>query len=277
MIPPGASPIAVRSLCPAKGRRIRWGVEKTVPTSGEASVDPALAASHTRPAIAQRLSAQPRGGYLRDWVLGGIDGAVTTFAIVAGVAGAGLSPRVVLTLGIASLLADAFSMAVGNASGVRAEADERERLRQEELRHIRLLPEGEREEVRQLLSARGFEGELLERAVEVITSDRERWVSFMLSEEHGVPPVTLRARMTGIVTFAAFAVCGFVPLVPYALGLEIAFPVAAVATGLVFFAIGALRSRWSSRSFLSTGIETFIVGTIAASVAFGVGSLLGAG
>ena len=74
----------------------------------------ALEHSHTEQAIRARLARGPRSNYLRDWIYGGIDGAVTTFAIVAGVAGADLSAAVVLVLGFANLLADGFAMAASN-------------------------------------------------------------------------------------------------------------------------------------------------------------------
>ena len=99
---------------------------------------------HSPEAIAARLKGGPQVSYLRDWVFGGIDGAVTTFAIVAGVAGASLSTNIILILGAANLLADGFSMAAGNYSGVKAERDDYRRLREMELRHIAATPEGER-------------------------------------------------------------------------------------------------------------------------------------
>jgi hypothetical protein len=79
---------------------------------------------HTREAIRRRLAAGPRLNYLRDWIYGGIDGAVTTFAIVSGVVGAEFSSVVILVLGFANLLADGFSMAASNFSGTRAEREE---------------------------------------------------------------------------------------------------------------------------------------------------------
>ena len=94
---------------------------------------------HTPDAIAARLEKGPQANYLRDWVFGGIDGAVTTFAIVAGVAGAALSTNVILILGAANLLADGFSMAAGNYSGVKAERDDYERLREMEIRQIKIV------------------------------------------------------------------------------------------------------------------------------------------
>ena len=98
---------------------------------------------------------------------------MTTFAIVAGVAGAQLSTSVILILGLANLLADGFSMAAGNYSGVKAEKDDYQRLREMEIRHIAMTPEGEREEVRQIFSSKGFAGDDLERAVDVITQSHE--------------------------------------------------------------------------------------------------------
>ena len=113
---------------------------------------------HSRSAIAERLARAPTVSYLRDWVYGGIDGAVTTFAVVAGVVGAELSNRVVLILGAANLVADGFSMAASNYSGTKTEHEELAQLRAVEERHIDAVPDGEREEVRQIFRAKGFEG-----------------------------------------------------------------------------------------------------------------------
>ena len=231
--------------------------------------------AHSPDAIAERLQKGPQANYLRDWVLGGIDGAVTTFAIVAGVAGASLSTNVILILGAANLLADGFSMAAGNYSGVKAERDDYERLRKMELRHIAVAPEGEREEVRQIFAAKGFVGDDLERAVDVITSCRERWVKVMLEEEHGAPKVERSALKAGMVTFAAFFICGAVPLLPFLFGgAGTAMAIATVMTGLAFFGIGAMKSKWSTARWWLSGLETFTIGMVAAGAAYGVGALL---
>lgn len=231
--------------------------------------------AHSPEAIAKRLEEGPQANYLRDWVFGGIDGAVTTFAIVAGVAGASLSTNIILILGAANLLADGFSMAAGNYSGVKAERDDYERLRDMELRHIAVAPEGEREEVRQIFAAKGFEGDDLERAVNVITSCQERWVKLMLEEEHGAPKVERSPLKAGMVTFAAFFICGAVPLLPFLFGAaENAMALATAMTGLAFFGIGAMKSKWSTARWWLSGLETFAIGMIAAGAAYGVGALL---
>ncbi|WP_411818192.1 VIT1/CCC1 transporter family protein [Hyphococcus sp. DH-69] len=234
--------------------------------------------SHRPEEIAKRLEDGPQANYLRDWVFGGIDGAVTTFAIVAGVAGAALSTNVILILGAANLLADGFSMAAGNYSGVKAEQDDYHRLREMELRHIAITPEGEREEVRQIFAAKGFEGDDLERAVEIITASHERWVKVMLEEEHGAPKVERSPKIAGLVTFLAFFVCGAVPLVPFLFSGFITQPHAMIAatimTGAVFFGIGTLKSKWSTARWWVSGLETFAIGMVAAGTAYGVGALL---
>src|SRR4029453_12653041 len=95
---------------------------------------------HTTEAIDARLSAGPRHNYLRDWIYGGIDGSVTTFAVVTGVVGAQLSPIIIVLLGFANLLADGFSMAASNFLGTKAEHDDIQRLAAVEHRHIELAP-----------------------------------------------------------------------------------------------------------------------------------------
>lgn len=225
---------------------------------------------HTIEAIAERISTV-RHNYLRDWIYGGVDGAVTTFAVVSGVAGADLSVTVLLILGFANLAGDGFSMAASNFLGTRAEQDDYRRLERMEYRHIAEAPEGEREEVRQIYREKGFAGDDLEMAVDLITSDKQRWVKTMLSEEFGLPTEIRSPWIAGLSTFTAFIICGLIPLVPYLFHFGNSLLISSVTTGLTFFLIGSVRSRWSTSSWLRSGLETLFVGTLAASLAFGVG------
>ena len=224
--------------------------------------------------IARRLKRGPRASYLRDWVYGGIDGTVTTFAIMAGVVGAGLETRVVLILGTCNLLADGLSMAAANYSSTKTEIDEYEHVRRMEERHVELAPEGEREEVRQIFQSKGFEGKALDSAVDVITEQHERWIDTMMTEEHGMPPVTRSPSRSALFTFLAFVLCGSVPLLAYLFRLNDPLAVATVMTGATFFAIGSLRSHWSPTPWWRAGLETFVIGMIAALVAYLVGDFL---
>jgi vacuolar iron transporter family protein len=224
--------------------------------------------------IARRLEAGPRVSYLRDWVYGGIDGTVTTFAVVAGVVGAELSTKTLLILGAANLFADGFSMAAANFSGTKAEIEEYEHVRRMEERHVEFAPEGEREEIRQIFQAKGFEGEALASAVDVITKKRDRWIETMMTEEHGLPPIGRLPGKAALLTFLAFIVCGSIPLIPFILGVPATIWASTLMTGLTFFSIGSLRSFWSPAPWWRAGLETFLIGITAAAMAYLVGAVL---
>ena len=240
----------------------------------KSSAQSGLKGEHTQEAIASRLQAARRHSYLGDFILGAVDGAVTTFAIVAGAAGAGLSNGVVLVLGFANVLADGFSMAAGNFLRARSDQQHLERFRRMEETHIDRIPEVEREEVRQIYREKGFKGDELEKAVELITSDKDRWVKTMLTEEYGLPAEIRSPWTAAFATFAAFCACGLVPLVPYLFGARSSFLVSCIMTGVTFFLIGSFKSRWSTSSWYRSGLETLFVGALAAGLAYGAGVLL---
>jgi hypothetical protein len=136
-----------------------------------------LSADHTPEAIARRVAAATQHSYLGDGVLGAIDGTVTTFAIVAAAAGAGFSGAVALVFGFANVLADGFSMAVSNYLRSKSDRQVVERARAMEEHHIETIPEGEREEIRHVFAAKGFEGKILDEIVEVIPGSPRSWGS----------------------------------------------------------------------------------------------------
>ncbi|MCL4860613.1 MAG: VIT1/CCC1 transporter family protein [Caldilineaceae bacterium] len=236
-----------------------------------------LEAEH-RPAVIQaRLAAMRSHNYLGDAVLGGIDGCVTTFAVVAGAVGGGFPAVVAIVLGFANLLADGFSMALSNYQGTKSQREFVEEARRTEERHIEKIPEGEREEIRQIFAGKGFTGETLEEIVDVITQDRRLWVDTMLAEELGLQvdgPSPLRA---GLATFVAFFVVGLIPLLPFFIpGLtpDQTFASSAAMTGLAFGGIGIAKGIVLGRSPLRSGVETLFIGGMAALLAYLVGAWL---
>lgn len=235
---------------------------------------------HTTEAIEQRLAEPLKPSHLRDFIYGGIDGTVTTFAVVAGVTGAELAATIVIILGVANLVADGFSMAVSNYLATRTEMQQRDRARAEEEREIREVPEGEREEIRQIFARKGFTGEELDRVVDVITTDHRVWVETMLTEEHGFGRLEGQPLSAGTTTFAAFVTVGAIPLGAYLIDwlfprvIEQPFRVSSVMTGIAFFVVGALKSRFVEQHWLRSGAETLLIGGAAATIAYALGALL---
>ena len=230
--------------------------------------------------MSARLGKTPSASYLRDFVYGAVDGAITTFAVVAGVAGANLDETIVIILGGANLIADGFSMAASNYLGSRAERQRLERARRDEELQIRLVPEGEREEVRQIFAAKGFEGRDLERVVEVITSDHELWRDTMMSEELGFGSTVPNEVRAALATLTAFVTIGFLPLLVYVYDalisgdIENAFTWSAVMTAIAFLVVGAMKSRFVDQHWWRSALETLTVGGVAATLAYAAGALL---
>ncbi|MEX0430655.1 VIT1/CCC1 transporter family protein [Spiribacter insolitus] len=232
--------------------------------------------SHHPEDIERRLAAGRQPSYLRDAILGGIDGCVTTFAVVASVAGAGLPGVVAFSLGLASLIADGFSMGVSNYQGVKSDRDAVAQARATENRHIRQVPDGEREEIRQIFARKGFEGDVLEKIVDTISSDESLWVDTMLREEHGLELEGVDPIRAALWTFGAFVLVGAIPLLPFMLpmlGVDIAFAVSSTLTAITFFGIGFVKGVIVGEGRMRAGIETLLMGGGAALIAYFVGGV----
>jgi len=220
---------------------------------------------------------------LGDFVYGATDGAVTTFAVVAGVVGASLSPSIVLILGFANLLADGFSMAVGNYLSAKAQREQIEKARKREEWEIDNLVEQEKQEIRDIYTKKGFKEELLDEIVRVITSRRKVWVDTMMREELGLIEESRQPRDTAVTTFAAFNAVGLIPLLPFVamfvIGSSVvsatdAFTYSMISTAAAFFLIGSVKGRVVQKPLLRSGLNTLSIGGIAATVAFAVGYIL---
>lgn len=220
--------------------------------------------------------------WLPDFVYGGIDGAVTTFAVVAGVVGAHLSTPVILIMGFANLFGDGFSMATGKYLSDKAELDRINQIKLSEELSILEKPHEERGEIRDILRSFGFKGNDLLRAEKVITSKPKIWVKLMLTHEFNVIEENINPVKGATATFIAFTIIGLIPMIAYALqpffgwnNEHFLFWATTAATLGALFMVGTVKSRFSDRNWFVTGMETAMIGGTAASIAFFTGDVIG--
>ena len=131
---------------------------------------------------------------IEDFVYGATDGAVTTFAVVAGVVGASLSPSIVIILGFANLFADGFAMAAGNYLSTRSKLEYEERERKIQDKEIQDFPERKISEIKSIYAEKGFKEELLEKVTSVIIANRKVWIDILLREKSGIIEKKMRIR-----------------------------------------------------------------------------------
>ena len=217
--------------------------------------------------------------YLGEFVYGGIDGCVTTFAVVAGSVGAGLDSAIIIILGFANLLADGFAMSVGAYLSNKTKKDNYNKHKQIEYWEVDNLPELEKEEIRVIYKEQGFEGELLEEVVKVITSDKDRWVNVMMKEELVMFDEDKSPVIIGGVTYFSFILIGIIPLLVYV--IDYIYPVnnnlfliSSILTAIGFIIIGWLKAFVNQTMFRKGILETLLLGGIAALVAYYIGDFL---
>jgi VIT1/CCC1 family predicted Fe2+/Mn2+ transporter len=217
-------------------------------------------------------------GYLGEFVYGGIDGCVTTFAVVAGSVGAGLDMNVIIILGFANLLADGFAMSIGAYLSAKSEMDNYRKHERIEYQEIDEIPETEKEEIREIYREKGFDGELLEEITRVITSDKDRWVKEMMKDELEMMVDERKPIFIGGTTYISFILIGLIPLLVYVLPLglkqEALFGWSCLFTGLGFVIIGALKAYVNQTHYLRGIMETLFLGAVAALVSYFVGDIL---
>ncbi|MEV0344256.1 VIT1/CCC1 transporter family protein [Nonomuraea sp. NPDC050680] len=217
------------------------------------------------------------GGWLRPSVFGAMDGLVSNFALIAGVAGGTGETKVIALAGIAGLAAGAFSMAGGEYVSV---ASQRELALAEiavERRELERHPEAEQEELAQVFISRGVTPELAAEVARQISENPAQALEVHAQSELGVDPHDLPSpKVAAGSSFLSFGVGALLPLAPYLVGVTSLW-VSAVISCLALFGAGALVSTVTARSWLYSGLRQLIVGVVAAGLTFGLGNLIGAG
>lgn len=217
--------------------------------------------------------------YLGEFVYGGIDGAITTFAVVAGAVGASLDASVILILGFANLLADGFSMSVGAYLSAKSDADNFQKHKNIEIWEVDNIPETERDEIREIYQNKGFEGALLDQVVQVITSNKKVWIDEMMKDELGMIKDERSPFRIGAITYLSFVLIGLIPLSVYVYDFFFTYTgdrffITSIFTGVGFIIIGWLKSYTTETSVWRGILETVLLGILAAAVAYFVGDWL---
>jgi len=216
------------------------------------------------------------GGWLRPAVFGVMDGLVSNFALIAGVAGAGAAPRTVALTGLAGLVAGAFSMAAGEYVSVASQGESAQAELDTERQELLRNPEGERAELAQVYIDRGVEPQLALEVARQMSVNPDDALRVHAMEELGVDPSELPSPWTAAgSSFAAFVVGALMPLLPYLLGAS-NLTAAAIIALLALFGTGVLTSQFTNRHWLFSGTRQLLLGTIAAAVTFAVGMAFGA-
>jgi VIT1/CCC1 family predicted Fe2+/Mn2+ transporter len=221
---------------------------------------------------------------IEDFVYGASDGAVTTFAVVAGALGASLSPAIILILGFANLFADGLSMSIGSYLSTKTRKELIEKERKKEEWEIDNMEDEEKNEIREIYEKKGFKDDLLEDIVRIITSRRKVWLDTMMKEELGLIDDPKNPIESAATTFVAFNLIGIIPLVPFiflyvsglnSLSSSNASVYSIIFTAVAFFVIGIIKGKFVGKSIITSGLSTLGVGAIAALAAYLVGFLLG--
>lgn len=220
--------------------------------------------------------------FVKAAVYGANDGIVTTFAVVAGVAGAQLSPAVVLILGFANLLADGLSMGIGDYLGERSEHKYLRYQYMIQEWEVKNIPEEERAELREFFHDRGVTKTDSKELADIIQKYPKLWTELGFIEELGEYPELDKALWkSGAITFLGFVTAGALPLIPYLLE-ELGwvnlghqrFLFSAIATGIALFSVGTLKTIVTKGKWWKNGLEILLVGSLAAIAAYVIGAFV---
>ncbi|KAL7547454.1 hypothetical protein ACHAWF_011739 [Thalassiosira exigua] len=229
---------------------------------------------------------QTEGGYLKPLIFGGLDGILTSFAIVAGAAGGSMPVPVVLVLGFSNIFADALAMGVGEFLSSKAENEWILSERRRENWELENYPDGEIREMIDIYESRGMSRKDATQVIETMSKYKDFFVDVMMAEELKlqVPEEDhkIESMKEGVVMFCSFASFGSLPLLGYVvipalfpqLGEEVLFTAACVVTGLVLFGMGCVKSIFSATNWFICGLETLLLGGACATVAYTIGQFI---
>ncbi|MBT4289902.1 MAG: hypothetical protein HOD92_21465 [Deltaproteobacteria bacterium] len=221
------------------------------------------------------------GEIIRQITFGMNDGVVSIFALLAGVAGAGQPPHIILITLLAATVAGALSMAAGEFISNKSENDYYNHEISQERLEIKLIPEIEKEEVRKIYRNKGFSGNLLEQVVDKITENEDLWAREMVIDELGVTELEHKSGLkSAFVIFFAFVVGACFPVLPYLILLKSSldsmdiFYIATIVTVVGLFLSGAMKKFVTGVNWFKSGFEMLVVGACAYAISYLIGSII---
>ncbi len=226
-----------------------------------------------------KKSNQTLENYLGEFVYGGIDGCVTTFAVVAGAVGAGLDSAIIIVLGFANLFADGFAMSVGAYLSTKSTNDSFYKFKNQEFLKIKQNPDFEKKRLKNLFLKKGYSEKLTNDLVHETVDNKELWVNTIMAEDLDLIAEQKSPFIIGSITYASFILIGIIPLSVYvwdyfsdqSINL---FLWSSILTAFGFILIGILKSHVTQTNIIKSILETLILGAIAALVSYYVGDFL---
>ena len=212
---------------------------------------------------------------LSNVILGGQDGLVNVLGVILGVAAATSDTRIVIAAGLAATFAESISMGAVAYTSTLAENDLYNSEREREYRHIRIAPDVEADELRTIYRQKGFEGEMLDKIVDVITSNPDVWVNVMMSEEFQLaPPEKSKAFNSAMLVGFSALIGSLIPLFPFFFWpVNLSIGISIFIAALTLFIVGAYKARVTVGKPLRSGMEMAIIGTVSALAGYLVGWL----
>lgn len=210
---------------------------------------------------------------LAEVILGGQDGLVNVLGVILGVAAATQDARIVIAAGLAATFAESISMGAVAYTSTRAGDDLYRSEQEREYRHIHLAPDVEIEEIRDIYRRKGFEGETLEKIVEVITSNPEVWVNVMMSEELRLtPPEKSNAIGSALIVGFSALMGSLIPLFPFFFWtVHVSIWLSIVIAALTLFVVGVYKARVTVGRPFRSGLQMAVIGTVSALAGYAVG------
>jgi len=215
--------------------------------------------------------------FIRDIVIGMADGLTVPFALAAGISGAVSSNNIVITAGIAEIIAGSIAMGLGGYLAGKTEWDHYHSELKREYYEVDHMPEEEKKEIRKIFAAYGISEQTQHQIADELATDKDKWVAFMMQYELGLQaPDPARARKSALTIGVSYIVGGLIPLSPYLLTERPAegFKISAIVTLICLFVFGYLKSKATGQPLLAGAAKVTLIGALAAAAAYLIARLL---